>query len=466
MSSRSRACLASSWTSSTGRRLDAWASEPLAPDVLDSVARGLMDGLAAAHARGLIHRDLKPPNVLVDTSSGRPVPRITDFGIAKAIGGDGDLGQTRTGAVMGTPRYMAPEQLRDASRVDARADIFSLGCVLYELATGRPPFEGDDLIELLRAISDGDYPPSDTLRPDLPARVHLALDGALEIDRAVRLADVAELRAEWFGEAVERLPSAPMKPVVRPTNAKPGTWTDEGITAQGVAVDPAEAATAPDPPAPVAAPDPDPPLPPPVAAPAPAPSRWPGLVGAVLAGVVGVGVAAWWTGRDPGLPEESAPAPVERPAPEPAAIASPAPAPAPAPEPAAATVPEPTPRPEPAAVAKAAPAPDPVPAPAPPPEITPGPDATPPPEAQATEKTAAGPTPALQTASITVDGGVRVMLRDADGQSHRPGQVPPGSDRVYAFFDGVTPQDVGAVDLAPGAERTVRCMAAMQECRF
>ncbi len=105
-------------------------------------------GLAAAHAGGLIHRDIKPGNILLED----PVDRVklTDFGLARAAE---DVKLTRTGFVAGTPLYMAPEQAR-GDEVDHRADLFSLGSVLYEAATGTAPFDGKTPLAVLRRVAD------------------------------------------------------------------------------------------------------------------------------------------------------------------------------------------------------------------------------------------------------------------------------------------------------------------------
>src|SRR6266542_1175052 len=104
-------------------------------DVIMSMA----EALEYAHSRGVIHRDIKPSNILLDVD-GRPV--LADFGIARLVQGEGDANLTAAGMIMGTPAYMAPEQLT-GQLPDARADIYSLGVVLYQLLTGRAPFSGD-----------------------------------------------------------------------------------------------------------------------------------------------------------------------------------------------------------------------------------------------------------------------------------------------------------------------------------
>lgn len=110
------------------------------------LARGIASALAAAHAKGIYHRDLKPDNVVVVAGD---QPKLVDFGVAKLV--DRDSGHTPTidGALLGTPSYMAPEQARAASAVDHRADLYSLGCILYEMVVGMPPFAGANTGELI-----------------------------------------------------------------------------------------------------------------------------------------------------------------------------------------------------------------------------------------------------------------------------------------------------------------------------
>src|SRR5690606_12548422 len=141
----------------------------LGPAQIDEVARGVLKGVRAAHKAGFVHRDLKPGNILMARTDDGFVPKIADFGLAKLVRGDGlSLSRTRTGAMMGTPAYMAPEQFRNAKEVDERADIYALGVILYELCAGRPPYEGDDLVELLDRIRSRDYPSVAELAPELP----------------------------------------------------------------------------------------------------------------------------------------------------------------------------------------------------------------------------------------------------------------------------------------------------------
>ena len=106
------------------------------------------NGLAAAHAQGLVHRDVKPANILLEIGVERVM--LTDFGLARAID---DASITRTGVIAGTPLYMSPEQARGEA-IDARSDLFSLGSVLYTLATGRPPFRAESTYGILRRLND------------------------------------------------------------------------------------------------------------------------------------------------------------------------------------------------------------------------------------------------------------------------------------------------------------------------
>jgi serine/threonine protein kinase len=172
---------------------------PLSQDQLDDLARGLFAGVAAAHAFGVVHRDLKPSNVLLDLSLARPIPKIADFGLVKVLDADARAThRTRQGVAMGTPEYMAPEQIRSARDVDYRADVFSLGAILYELVTGTRCFQADDVLDLFNRIARGVYRPIIELAPHAPRRVIRAINAALEPDRERRCPTVAALAELWF----------------------------------------------------------------------------------------------------------------------------------------------------------------------------------------------------------------------------------------------------------------------------
>jgi hypothetical protein len=148
-------------------------------------------GLAAAHAGGLIHRDIKPANILLEAPSDRV--KLTDFGLARAAE---DVKLTRTGFVAGSPLYMAPEQAR-GDDVDARADLFSLGTVLYEATTGTAPFEAKTPLAVLRRVSDETQMPLARLNPDVPAWLSDAVDTLLAKEPQGRYQTAAEV-AEVF----------------------------------------------------------------------------------------------------------------------------------------------------------------------------------------------------------------------------------------------------------------------------
>ncbi len=151
---------------------------------------GVVRGIRHAHRKGLIHRDLKPGNVLLEETEDGLIPKVADFGLVKIVAGEGSgTGTTKSGVAMGTPEYMAPEQIRDAATVDHRADMFSLGCILYELVCARPPFKGGDMLQVFNKVATGDYVPPKQLMPELPVAVLEAIDGLLEVDANKRIQD-------------------------------------------------------------------------------------------------------------------------------------------------------------------------------------------------------------------------------------------------------------------------------------
>jgi serine/threonine protein kinase len=151
------------------------------------ILRDIGLALEHAHANGVIHRDVKPHNILIDADKGSAL--LSDFGIAKATQGDAEV--TATGMAIGTPAYMAPEQIDNAA-VDGRADLYSLGVVGWEMLSGKRAWEGESLFGIIYKQKHQDLAPLTLLRPDTPQRLLLALEGALEKDPARRWASASE----------------------------------------------------------------------------------------------------------------------------------------------------------------------------------------------------------------------------------------------------------------------------------
>jgi len=153
------------------------------------------EAIAVAHAAGVVHRDLKPSNLFITRRpDGSPCIKVIDFGISKVLPRDqedvasGEL--THSAMMMGSPYYMPPEQMRSAREVDGRADVWSLGCILFALLTGAPPFSGETVIGVFESILRG-VPPVESRRPDAPSGFDAVLARALEPEPEDRYADVA-----------------------------------------------------------------------------------------------------------------------------------------------------------------------------------------------------------------------------------------------------------------------------------
>jgi serine/threonine-protein kinase len=183
------------------------------------------DAIAEAHSLGIVHRDLKPGNLfLARTSHDQQVIKVLDFGISKTHLPVGDVNMTRTQAVMGSPGYMSPEQMRSTKNVDGRTDIWSLGVILYELVAGRTPFQGDTFSALCVKIAVDAHPPMFELPSKLPPGFEAVVNHALQKDPAMRYRSAAELAqalAPYAGasarERAQRLVAA--NPVAMPSAA-------------------------------------------------------------------------------------------------------------------------------------------------------------------------------------------------------------------------------------------------------
>jgi serine/threonine protein kinase/WD40 repeat protein len=201
-------------------------------EVVEVVRIGLQtaQGLAAAHAQGLIHRDVKPANLLLEDGLARV--KVTDFGLARTAA---DAGLTQAGVVAGTPEYMAPEQAR-GEQVDHRADFFSLGSVLYVCCTGRPPFRGDTPLAVLRRVSEETPTPIRSLNPEVPAWLEALINRLLAKDPAGRFRGAAEVAALLEGYLAHlRQPATVPAPVLPsppgeqgPALPQPGVQTRAG----------------------------------------------------------------------------------------------------------------------------------------------------------------------------------------------------------------------------------------------
>ncbi len=184
-----------------GPSMDGWL-QINNPDLAlaEEIFLGVLAGVEKAHALGIVHRDLKPGNVMMARDGDHWVPKVTDFGLAKAVLGDPSASATRSGLPMGTPSYMSPEQVRDAKNVDHRTDVFALGCILYELVVGRRAFSGGDTLEVFNAVASGRFEPPSQLVTDLPQRFIQAINGALAVDRDRRIDSCESLRKVMQGE--------------------------------------------------------------------------------------------------------------------------------------------------------------------------------------------------------------------------------------------------------------------------
>jgi serine/threonine protein kinase len=185
------------------------------------IAGQVAGAVGAAHAKNITHRDLKPANLFLvrdPLGGGRELVKVLDFGIAKleAHPGDAPSLQTRTGSVMGTPFYMSPEQCRGSRQLDHRADLYSLGVVLYEMLCGAPPFVSDSFGEMVFMHIGVPPPPLRAKNPDVPPELESIVLRLLAKDPAERFASMADLERALHAIAPRKLPTP--EPAVDPTN--------------------------------------------------------------------------------------------------------------------------------------------------------------------------------------------------------------------------------------------------------
>jgi formylglycine-generating enzyme required for sulfatase activity len=210
------------------RKKQGKTGKPLPLDYVIKVGRETAKGLAAAHEKGLIHRDIKPANIWLDANAGGRV-KILDFGLAQANEGDATR-LTKLGTIVGSPSYMAPEQAR-SDKIDARADLFSLGCVLYRLCTGRLPFRGEDAVATMLAALTEEPPPIRDLNPEVPPKLAELVRKCLAKKPDDRPASARAVIDALQAIEVEQ-PTQSMKklalPAAEPVAAAPTTWQEPG----------------------------------------------------------------------------------------------------------------------------------------------------------------------------------------------------------------------------------------------
>lgn len=210
-------------------------SGPVALPLALELAAQVADGLAFAHEQGVVHRDIKPGNIMI--VRGRHA-KIMDFGIAKARVSDV---KTQAGAILGSPKYMSPEQV-DGQRADHRSDIFSLGVTIYELVTGSPPFDAPDLAQLMYRIATVAPRTPTYLKPTLPSMVDLILAKALDKDPDERYQSARELAEDLRACMAQAAPvqgtAAPFEKTVKLESGPARPAGDPGAAAAGAATIP------------------------------------------------------------------------------------------------------------------------------------------------------------------------------------------------------------------------------------
>ncbi|MEZ4390641.1 MAG: serine/threonine-protein kinase [Polyangiales bacterium] len=181
-----------------GETLEARLREggPMEVEAACEVLLAVCEGVEAAHRVGVIHRDLKPANVFLTRGvDGALAPKVVDFGISRLMDDQGDVLRTESHALLGTPRYLSPEQTRGSRHASPRSDVYALGAMLYECVTGRPAFPQTNLVALITRIARGELDPPRTLRPTVPEALEAVILRAMAVapeDRPPTAAALAE----------------------------------------------------------------------------------------------------------------------------------------------------------------------------------------------------------------------------------------------------------------------------------
>lgn len=190
-------------------------AEPLLPKRAAKYIYGIASALHQAHEKGLLHRDIKPGNILLDASNDRAM--LTDFGLARFL--EDDAGMTQTGQLLGTPSFMPPEQIKNSSNIDARADVYSLGGTLYQLLTGKPPFKAADMHETLRQVAAEDAVAPRMINTAIDRDIDTICLKCLEKEPEARYQTADELAVDLHlyleGKPILSRPAGPMKRLVK-----------------------------------------------------------------------------------------------------------------------------------------------------------------------------------------------------------------------------------------------------------